>query len=285
MAGQRRRHHYLGMVAWHRGRSRARRAHDARIDRGGSGDCGFPQQSRLLCGIPEPGRPIACFRRTLEVDPLMDRGVQQPRAHARSQPGVQRAVAAYREAIAHEPRFAVARQNLAVRSSPWAGRRRVGTISLGVSCPRASRRIRPMNARRACPMDLHGRRIALLSEQGLGDVLFFPALCTGACEARRAARVSRKTPRLQPLLERTGLFALGIAEGQCARSECESISWGPAVLSQPTTRRPFPRRWRCTRCRSRRPSARTLRGVGCAAYVALTLACRHLGSGSVCARN
>ena len=75
------------------------------------------------------------------------------------------------------------------------------------------------------PASLAGRRFALLGEQGLGDVLFFLRFAPEL--VRRGARLAfRGDARLHSMLERTGVFALGLAEATAAAPDLEPLHVG-----------------------------------------------------------
>src|SRR5258706_199904 len=116
---------------------------------------------------------------------------------------------AHGEAIAREPNFAAARQNLArvlIRGGDFARgwpeyRWRLFAQGLVAAPPDA--RAAPL------PASLHGRSFALLAEQGIGDVLFFLRFA-GELAGRGALLAFRGDSRLHPMLARTGLFTLGM---------------------------------------------------------------------------
>ena len=201
--------HYLALIAWQRGDleraeagMRAAIAADPTI-------ADFHNNLGLL--LRDTGRldeAIACFRHTLEVDPGWIEAHSNLALAYEAAGRLDDAIAAYARAIAASPEFAIAHQNLARAlltrgdfAQGWREYRwRLQAQGLAASAPAAN--AAPF------PASLAGRSLLLEAEQGLGDILFFLRFAPELL--RRGARLAfRGDPRLHPLLERTGLFALG----------------------------------------------------------------------------
>lgn len=198
--------HYLGMVAWHRGDlAGAERLMRAALAREASIPDFHNNLGLLLRDTRRIEEALACFARTLEVDPGWLEAYNNMALTLEAAGRFDEAVAAYRTAIAREPRFAAAHQNLArvllaqgAFEPAWEHYRwRLAAQGLSATAP--DLQARPL------PEDLAGRRIVLVGEQGIGDVLFFLRF---APELRRrgAAIAFEGDPRLSSLLARTGLF-------------------------------------------------------------------------------
>ena len=224
--------HYLGMIQWTRGdRGEAERLLRASI----AANASIPDfHNNLALLLRDTGRhdeAIAGYRQALAVDPgwfeahnNLGLALEDLRRFAEAE-------AEYRQALAREPRFAPAQQNLARlllatgRFAEGWDRYRWRLLAQGQS--------QAMPAANApyLPDSLAGRRIALIAEQGLGDVLFFLRFAPEL--ARRGALLAfRGDSRLHAMLERTGHFALGCAAAEAASRGLEAISIGdlPGLL-------------------------------------------------------
>jgi Tfp pilus assembly protein PilF len=205
--------HYLGLVAWQRGdlamaerEMRAGIAADARIP-------DFHNNLGLLLrDTRRTEEAIASFRKALEVDPGWYEAYNNLGLALEAAGRWDDAVAAYREAVSREPSFAAAQQNLARAlltrgdfAEAWP-RYRWRLAAQGVTTVAPEANAGPL------PLSLAGRRIALLAEQGIGDVLFFLRFAPEL--VRRGAQLAfRGDARLVPLLARTGWFESGLAPG------------------------------------------------------------------------
>ena len=201
--------HYLGLAGWHRGDvAEAERLMRAALEL----EAGVPDfHNNLGLLLRDTGRPEAAlehFRRALGVDPRWVAAYNNLALTLEALGRWDEALQAYRSAIVAEPQFAAAHQNLARLlllmgrfRDAWAHYRwRLAAQGLATTAPDA--------AQRPLPASLAGRDIALASEQGIGDVLFFLRFVPEL--VRRGARVGLQgDARLEPLLARTGHFALG----------------------------------------------------------------------------
>ncbi|MGZ5032783.1 MAG: tetratricopeptide repeat protein [Usitatibacter sp.] len=218
--------HYLGMVAWHRGDlARGEQLMRESIATDSAVPDFHNNLGLLLRDTRRPDEAIACFRKTLEVDPGWIEAFNNLGLTLEALGRSDEAVAAYREAIARAPRFAAAHQNLGraliARGDFHDGwehyRWRLAAQGLAAAPPE------PRQERFA--VSLAGRRIVLRAEQGLGDVLFFLRFAPEL--ARRGARLAfRGDTRLHPLLERTGLFALGVDHERAPAAGLEAVFIG-----------------------------------------------------------
>ena len=218
--------HYLGMAAWHRGDPvegerlmRASIAADASI-------ADFHNNLGLL--LRDTGRAaeaLDCFARTLATDPAWIEAHSNRGLALESLGRFDEAVAEYRRALAAAPQFAVVHQNLArvlltlgdFREGWEHYRWRLAAQGLARTAPPA--------AATPLPANLVGRRFALITEQGIGDVLFFLRFAPEL--VRRGARLAfHGDMRLAPLLARTGLFELAVLPEHASTADAERIHIG-----------------------------------------------------------
>ena len=202
--------HYLGLLAWQRGdvaegesKIRASLLLDAKVP-------DFHNNLGLL--LRDTGRGDAAleeFRATLRIDPRWIEAYSNLGLTLEALGRWDDAVAAYGEAIARQPQFAAARQNLArthlMRNELAQGwnEYRWRHFAQGAS-PKP-----PDPDAQRLPGSLAGRGFAIVTEQGLGDVLFFLRFAPILVE--RGARLAfRGDARLHSMLARTGLFELGL---------------------------------------------------------------------------
>ena len=244
--------HYLGMVAWQRGDLATAEAMMRESIRANGSIADFHNNFGLL--LRDTGRidaAIAAFHATLAVDPGWFEAHNNLGLALEGAGRWDEAVAAYRAAIAAQPAFAAAQQNLGrallTRGEFGAGwthyRWRLAAQGLA--------RAGPDPHDRPLPASLHGRRFALRSEQGIGDVLFFLRFAPEL--TRRGARLAfRGDARLHGMLARTGLFDLGVAPGDAPLGELQGLYVGdlpwllgaddPARFPAPLALSPLPER-------------------------------------------
>lgn len=218
--------HYLGMVTWVRGDpAQAERLMRASIQADGA----IPDfHNNLALLLRDTGRldaAIAGFRRALEVDPRWFEAHSNLGLALEDRLQFDAAEVEYRKAIALEPRYAAAQQNLARLllcvgryGEAWE-RYRWRRLAQGTS------RLEPSAQAPRLPASLQGRRMVLMAEQGLGDILFFLRFAPELVR-RGAALAFRGDARLHPILERTGLFALGCAGESAESGELEPVAIG-----------------------------------------------------------
>jgi hypothetical protein len=269
--------HYSGMVAWHRGdRVDAERLLRASIATDATVPDFHNNLGLLLRDTQRLDEAIACFRRTLEVEPRWIEAFNNLGLALEAAGRPDEAVEAYREAIAREPRFAAAHQNLALALFAQ-GELRAGLphyrwrlLAQGLSATPPDPSATPL------PPSLVGRRIALRMEQGLGDTIFFlrwaPEL------ARRGAKLAfRGDARLHPLLARTGRFREGFGDLNADAAGMEVIFVGELAwltgLDDPPPLPLVPDASRVAAWRAK------LAALGPAPYIALTWRAGTTGTG------
>jgi len=208
--------HFMGMVAWHRGdKAKAEALMRESIARDATVPDFHSNLGLLLRDTKRVDEALAAFAKTLEVDPGYLEAHNNRALTLESLGRWDEALESYRQALQREPRFAAAQQNLA--------RALLARGSFDEAWKRYRWRLNaqghtqemPDEAAPRLPADLSGRRITLLTEQGLGDVLFFLRF---APELRRrgAAIAFEGDPRLAPLLSRTRLFERALEPSQRA---------------------------------------------------------------------
>jgi tetratricopeptide (TPR) repeat protein len=212
--------HYMGLVAWQRGDLQLA---ERQMRAGIAGNATVPDFHNnlglLLRDTRRLEEAIACFAKTLEVDPSWYQASNNLGLAYEAAGRWEDAIGAYREALAREPRFAAAQQNLArvllARGEFAEGFRRYQWRLSAQGLTREA----PDEAA-GLPRSLQGEEFVLVSEQGLGDVLFF--LRFAPIVIRRGARLAfRGDARLHSILARTGLFELGIAELAAPSTDAE----------------------------------------------------------------
>jgi tetratricopeptide (TPR) repeat protein len=218
--------HYLGMVAWHRGDlAQGERMMRESIAASAAIPDFHNNLGLLLRDTRRPDEAIACFRRTLEVDSGWIEAFNNLGLTLEAVGRSGEAIAAYRQAIAREPRFAAAHQNLG-RALIARGEFRDGWEHYRWRLAAQRLAVTPPEPRRErFPVSLANRRIALRAEQGLGDVLFFLRFAPDL--VRRGSQLAfRGDTRLHPILERTGLFALGVDNERAPAAGLEEVFIG-----------------------------------------------------------
>jgi tetratricopeptide (TPR) repeat protein len=218
--------HYLGMVAWHRGdlAGAERLMREALAANAAIPDF-HNNLGLLLRDTRRLDEAIACYRAALEVDPAWIEAFNNLGLAQESAGRFDDAIAAYREALAREPRFAAAHQNLG-RALVARGDYREGwehyrwrLLAQGLTATA------PDAAQARLSVSLKDRAFVLRAEQGLGDVLFFLRFAPEL--VRRGARLAfRGDARLHPLLERTGLFPLGMDRESAPAAGLENVFVG-----------------------------------------------------------
>jgi tetratricopeptide (TPR) repeat protein len=248
--------HYLGLAAWQRGDvAEAERRMLSALEADASIPDFHNNLGLLLRDTGRAAQAVERFRSALETDPRYLEARNNLGLALEAAGRFDEAAAAYREAIAMQPAFAAARHNLA-RVLLALGRYAEGwreyrwrLLAQGLAASA------PLDADAPLPGTLAGRRFALRSEQGIGDVLFFLRFAPEL--ARRGATLAfRGDARLHAMLDRTGLFALGMggADDAC---DAEPIAIGdlpwlleasePGRFPRPLPLMPLPQRvsrWR-----------------------------------------
>ncbi len=218
--------HYLGMIAWQRGdMALAERMMRESIAANAAIPDFHNNLGLLLRDTRRLPEAIACFEKTLAVEPRWFEAHNNLGLALESAGRWDEAIAAYRRAIAAQPAFAAARQNLA-RALLTVGRFAEGweqyrwrLLAQGLA------RAAPDLAQKPLPATLATRRIVLHAEQGIGDVLFFLRFAPELVR-RGAALAFRGDARLHTMLERTGCFALGLADANAPAEGLEPVFIG-----------------------------------------------------------
>jgi tetratricopeptide (TPR) repeat protein len=203
--------HYLGMSTWQRGDAKAAepllRESIALL---GTVPDFHSNLGLLLRDARRTDEAIGCFRKALEVDAGWFQAYNNLGLALEDAGRFEDAIESYRQALAREPLFPAARQNMA-RLLMTIGRFAEGweeyrwrMLAQGLST------VGPRADAPRLPESLVGRRIALISEQGIGDVLFFLRFAPELAK-RGAVPSFQGDVRLHPMLERTGLFPGGLA--------------------------------------------------------------------------
>jgi Tfp pilus assembly protein PilF len=215
--------HYLGLAAWQRGNlAEGERQMRASI----AGNAAIPDFHNnlglLLRDTRRVDEAIASFRTALQVDATWFEAHNNLGLALEAAGRWDEAIAAYRDAMSREPRFAAARQNLARAlltrgdyAEAWEQYRwRLLAQGIGSAAPD------PTAAR--LPAALDARRYALRAEQGLGDILFFLRFAPEL--VRRGAKLAfQGDARLHSMLERTGLFTLGLDGDERNRDAADEV--------------------------------------------------------------
>lgn len=218
--------HYSGMIAWQRGDlARAESMMRASLE-SDPGIADFHNNLALLLrDTGRAGEAVESLRRAIALAPAWSQARSNLGLALESTGRWDEAVAAYREAIAASPADATARQNHArvlLAKGDFAAawpEYRWRLLAQGVA------RNAPDPGAAPLPESLAGRRIAIVSEQGLGDVLFFLRFARELHE-RGAHLALRCDARLHGMLARTGLFPQGIASETAATDGCEPVAAG-----------------------------------------------------------
>ncbi|HEX5128221.1 MAG TPA: tetratricopeptide repeat protein [Usitatibacter sp.] len=264
--------HYLGLIAWARGD----RAEAERLMRESLAiDAAVPDFHNnlglLLRDTRRVDEAIAAYRRAIAIEPRWMDAYSNLGLALEAAGRNEEAVAAYEEALAREPRFAIGHQNLALALLKRGAFREAWPHYRWRLLAQGFASMPPDPAAAAWPERLDGRAFAIRTEQGLGDALFFLRFAPEA--VRRGARLAfRGDARLHPILDRTGLFALGLAAETAPSPGLEEIFAGDlpwllgldhaARLPGPLPLQPDPNRVRDWRVK--------LAALGAAPCVALT---------------
>jgi tetratricopeptide (TPR) repeat protein len=216
--------HYLGLATWQRGDApEGERLMRASIAANPSIPDFHNNLGLLLRDTKRTQDALASYRRALEVDPSWFEAHNNIGLALEDAGRFEEALDAYGAAVAKQPSYAAARQNRA-RLLLAMGRYREGweeyrwrLVAQGLT------RTPPDPAAPRLPASLAGRRVVLVGEQGIGDVLFFLRFAP-ALVARGATLAFQGDPRLHGMLARTGLFAGGFA------TERDAIPTGDAIF-------------------------------------------------------
>jgi len=233
--------HYLGLAAWQRGdAAEAERRMLSALEADASIPDFHNNLGLLLRDTGRAAQAVERFRRAIEADPRYLEARNNLGLALEAAGRFPEAAAAYREAIAMQPAFAAARHNLA-RVLLALGRYAEGwreyrwrLLAQGLAASA------PLDSEAPLPGTLAGRRFALRSEQGIGDVLFFLRFAPEL--VRRGATLAfHGDPRLHPFLERTGVFAAGCRGASEALNGEEPLFIGDLPwLLQATDPRAYP---------------------------------------------
>jgi Tfp pilus assembly protein PilF len=231
--------HYLGMISWQRGDAReGERLMRASIAANATIPDFHNNLGLLLRDARRTAEAIECYRRALEADPVWFEAYNNLGLALEDAGRFEEALGAYGAAIGGQGQFAAARQNLA-RLLVTLGRYAEGwqeyrwrLLAQGVT------RAPPDPSAAPFPASLAGRRIALASEQGIGDMIFFLRFVPELV-ARGAVVSFDGDSRLLPILARTGFFAGGFGP-QSAGTERVFIGDLPWLLGANDPSR-FPR--------------------------------------------
>jgi Tfp pilus assembly protein PilF len=251
--------HYLGMATWQRGDAvEGERLMRASIAANASIPDFHHNLGLLLRDTKRTDEAILSYGRALAVDPSWFEAYNNLGLALEDAGRFDDALDAYALAIAKQPNYGAARQNRA-RVLLAMGRYGEGweeyrwrLVAQGLT------RTPPDPNAVRLPASLAGRRIALLSEQGIGDVLFFLRFAPEL--ARRGATLAfRGDERLHGMLSRTGLFAGGLAAGQQPIAADEGVFVGdlpwlleandPSSFPPPLALSPLPERVNALRAR------------------------------------
>ena len=218
--------HYLGMAAWQRGDvAQAERALRASLAADGTVADFHNNLGLLLRDQRRIDEAVAAFEQALRLEPRWADAWSNLGLAMEADGRWESAREACERALEIQPGHAVAHQNLArvllalgFFAQAWP-HYRWRLVAQGLS-PHP-----PSAAERPLPASLAGRRFALLSEQGIGDVLFFLRFAPELVR-RGAVLAFRGDARLHAMLERTGLFAAGLATDDAGAGDLEPVHVG-----------------------------------------------------------
>ena len=172
------------------------------------------------------------YRRAMEIDPNLPE-LHYNLAHLYHKSGRERkGIELYRRALALRPDYHLARNNLG-HSLFLLGDFAAAWREYGARPNRIEHLQRLSAAGRAYrlpePAAIAGRRIVVLAEQGLGDILFFLRFVP-ALRARGASFEFAGEPRLHGMLARTGLFGRLLAAADAGPGIDEVLAGDLALL-------------------------------------------------------
>lgn len=218
--------HYLGLAAWQRGDTGEA---EARMRSSIAASASIPDFHNnlglLLRDLGRGEEAIGEFHATLGADAGWIEAYSNLGLTLESLGRWDEAIAAYREALARQSQFPAARQNLArvllargAFAEGWnAYRWRLFAQGTSTTPPDPS--ARPL------PATLAGRSFVLITEQGIGDALFFLRFAPEL--TKRGARIAfRGDARLHSMLARTGVFERGVAAEDTPAPGLEPIPIG-----------------------------------------------------------